>query len=194
MFTTARHLFVFWRRRIHSTTSPSVSWVYDFIVLHHLRLGPPSDLPPGFPTKTLYSPFLSLMRATCFALQILDLMDLIIFGREYKSWSCAFCSLLQSLVTPAHFRSTLILIHPQPVFLHCERPSLTPIQKQQAQLYFCFTLYILAADWKARFCPEWVESTLMSSSRTRVWFVKAVCSQIFEHPTHCKDLLSIVML
>jgi len=62
------------------------------------RLGLPSGLfPSGFPTKNLYTPFSSHIRATCSAhLFLLDFITRTILGEEYKSFSSSLCSLLHS--------------------------------------------------------------------------------------------------
>ena len=73
-----------------------------FLILSsHLRLGLPSGLlPPGIPTKVMYAPLLSPIRATYLAhLILLDLITRMWFGEEYRSWSSSLCSLLRTPVT-----------------------------------------------------------------------------------------------
>ena len=96
-----RHLSLSWASPIQSTYPHPTSWRSNLILPTHLRLGVPSGLFPSFfPTKTLYSPLSSPIRATCPAhLILLDFITRTMLGEEYRSFSSLLCNLLHSPVT-----------------------------------------------------------------------------------------------
>jgi len=83
--TSARQLSLSWDSSIQSTPPHPTFWRSILISPSHLRPGLPRDLfPSRFPTTTLYTPLLSIIRATCLAHLILDLITRTILGEEYR--------------------------------------------------------------------------------------------------------------
>ena len=67
--TSVRQLSLSWASPIQSIYTHPTSWRSVLILSAHLRLGLPSGLlPSGFPTKTLYTPLSSPIRATFFSI------------------------------------------------------------------------------------------------------------------------------
>ena len=93
-FKCARHLTLFWTSWIQSMPTYPTSWRSVLILSSHLSLGLPSGLfPSGFPTKILYKPLLSLIRATCpTCLILIDFITHIKLGEEYRSLSPSLCA------------------------------------------------------------------------------------------------------
>ena len=83
--TSVRHPSLSWASPIQSIYTHPTSWRSILILSTHLCLGLHSDLlPSGFPTKTLYTPLSSPIRATCPAhLILLDFITRTITGRLY---------------------------------------------------------------------------------------------------------------
>ena len=109
--TSVRHLSLSWASPIQFIYPHSTSWRSILILSTHLRLGLPVGLfPSGFPSKTLYNPLSSPIRATCPAhLIFLDFITPTILGEEYKLFNSSLCSLLHSPVTSSLLVSIILL-------------------------------------------------------------------------------------
>ena len=88
-FASVRQLSLSRASLIQSIYPHPTSWRSIPILPTHLRLGLPSGLfPTDFPSKTLYTPLCSPIRATCPDHPILlDFITRTILGEEYKSFS-----------------------------------------------------------------------------------------------------------
>jgi len=103
--------------------------------------------PSGFPTKTLYTPLLALLHATCLAYLILEFITQTILGEEYRSLSSSLCSFLHSPVTSPLLDPNILLKHPEPTFLpQCERSSFTPIQNNRQNYSYVYLLIFKFLD------------------------------------------------
>jgi hypothetical protein len=121
MFTGAHRWFLFWARRIQST-SPLHHFLRSILLLSsYLRLYFPLGLSPsGFATYVLYAFLISTMRAICPAHLIFPDLIVPIIIEACTLWSSSFCSLLQP---PATYFSYIQMLSSAP----CPQ---TPLKKK----------------------------------------------------------------
>ena len=131
----------------------------------HLRLGLPSGLfPSGFPTKTLYTPLLWPIPATCSTnLILLDFITWTIFSEKYRSLNSSLCSFLHSPVTSSLLGPNILLntILSNTLSL---RSSLN-VSDQVSHPYKMYILFFVFLDNKMgdkRLCTEWQQHSLTS--------------------------------
>ena len=109
--TSVRHLSLSWANPIQFIYPYPTSWRSILILSTHLRLGLPSGLlPSGFPTKTLYTPLSSPIRATCPAHLIpLDFITRTISGEQYRPFNSSLWNLLHYPVTSSLLGPNILL-------------------------------------------------------------------------------------
>ena len=92
-------------------TPHSISWKSILILFSHLRLGLPSGpFPSGYPTKNLYTPPLSPIRATCRPhLILIDFISQKILIEHFRPLSFSLCSFLHSPVTSSLLGPSILL-------------------------------------------------------------------------------------
>ena len=181
VLTSVRHLSLSWARPIQSIYPHPISWRSILILSTHLRLGLPSRLfPSGYPTKTLYTPLSSPIRATCPAhLILLDFITRTILGEEYKSFNSSqwhWCTKEMSSRMRVRCVCLCVCKHniPQPGRIACcSAPNSRPPTNQALHTTCGNNISIVSSSWWWAYkCPKHVEQIIsaIKHSVASSWF------------------------
>jgi len=109
--TSLHQLSLSWASPIQSIYPHPTTWRSILILSTYLRLGLPiGNFPTRFPTKTLYSPLSSPIRATCpVHFILLYFIARTILGEQKRSFSSSLCSLFHSPVTSSLLGPNILL-------------------------------------------------------------------------------------
>ena len=136
-----------WASSIESIPPQPTSWRSILVLSSHLWLG---LFPSGFPTKTLYVPLFSPIRATCPAhLILLNLITRTKLGEEYRSLSSLLHTFLYSLVASSVLGPTPYSQTP---------PACVPPSMWATKFIVLYILIFIILDSKLedkRFCTAW---------------------------------------
>jgi hypothetical protein len=164
---------------VHTPTSYSLK-IHLNIILPPMSESPKRSLSLRFPTKTLYKPLLSHIRATCLAHLVLNFITRKLLG-ECRSLSYSLSSFLHSSVAASLLRPNILFkTLSLRSFPQSDRPSCTPIQHYRHNCAVCFESCCgltksVRSNVHERLYKAWTRLILFANTIRRSAFGKSLC-------------------